>query len=219
MSAPVNPHSAYGNTVEDGTSQRAYFFLFEVLYCVPPCAASTPNGCGSVARQRPKHTRERRLLCSCPLAYVLMPSVAVLGLTITVTALLARIGLAKYAPALREAEVDMEALVLLREADLRELGLPKGPRVKLMHTLREEIGLPASAYASNATAGDSAGSAAASVSGGSRGSPRGSVQSGGAGNGTGSGQSSAHGGSTHSSPQVQDAALMQRAVSPPLATL
>jgi formylmethanofuran dehydrogenase subunit D len=48
-----------------------------------------------------------------------------------VTALLSRLGLSKYATALLDAEVDMQALVLFEEADFRDLGLPKGPRIKV----------------------------------------------------------------------------------------
>jgi SAM domain (Sterile alpha motif) len=53
--------------------------------------------------------------------------------TQTVTALLSRLGLSKYATALLDAEVDMQALVLFEEADFRDLGLPKGPRIKASH--------------------------------------------------------------------------------------
>jgi hypothetical protein len=53
--------------------------------------------------------------------------------TYTVTALLSRLGLSKYATALLDAEVDMQALVLFEEADFRDLGLPKGPRIKASH--------------------------------------------------------------------------------------
>jgi hypothetical protein len=49
--------------------------------------------------------------------------------------LLSQLGLYKYAEKMREAEVDMEALRLFEESDLKEMGIPKGPRVKILHSL------------------------------------------------------------------------------------
>mmetsp|Transcript_14506 Transcript_14506/g.20596 ORF Transcript_14506/g.20596 Transcript_14506/m.20596 type:complete len:702 (-) Transcript_14506:185-2290(-) len=57
-----------------------------------------------------------------------------------VSNLLSKLGLQKYSASLKNAEVDMEALRLFEENDLKELGMPKGPRVKLMHSLHGEAG-------------------------------------------------------------------------------
>ena len=54
---------------------------------------------------------------------------------------LAGLGLGKYAPAFAEQEIDFDLLPLLTEADVHELGLPIGPRRKLLDaiaTLRGE---------------------------------------------------------------------------------
>ena len=48
---------------------------------------------------------------------------------------LADLGLAKYAPAFVAHEVDLDALLQLSEADLETLGLPLGPRRKVMAAL------------------------------------------------------------------------------------
>ena len=53
-----------------------------------------------------------------------------------IAALLTSLRLDKYHAVLAEQEVDMEALALMDEGDLKELGLPKGPRVKLLHASR-----------------------------------------------------------------------------------
>jgi SAM domain (Sterile alpha motif) len=45
---------------------------------------------------------------------------------------LARLGLDKYAETFTAHEVDFDALRYLREDDLKELGLPLGPRRKLL---------------------------------------------------------------------------------------
>ena len=47
------------------------------------------------------------------------------------------IGLAKYAKAFAENEIDFEVLCHLGEVDLRELGLPMGPRKKLLAAIAE----------------------------------------------------------------------------------
>lgn len=50
---------------------------------------------------------------------------------------LAALGLEKYAPVFAENEVDLAALAHLSEDDLKELGLPLGPRRKISAALRE----------------------------------------------------------------------------------
>ncbi len=42
------------------------------------------------------------------------------------------LGLAKYAEVFLENEIDLDTLAHLGDADLRELGLPMGPRKKLL---------------------------------------------------------------------------------------
>lgn len=53
------------------------------------------------------------------------------------TLFLAGLGLAAYAPALEAQDVDLEALTLLTEDDLKGLGLPLGPRRKLLLATRQ----------------------------------------------------------------------------------
>ena len=48
---------------------------------------------------------------------------------------LAGLGLGKYAAAFVEQEIDFDLLPLLTEADVRELGLPIGPRRKLLEAI------------------------------------------------------------------------------------
>jgi hypothetical protein len=48
---------------------------------------------------------------------------------------LVRLGLGKYAPAFLDQEIDFDGLRLLTEQDLRELGLPIGPRRKLLEAI------------------------------------------------------------------------------------
>ena len=55
---------------------------------------------------------------------------------------LAGIGLGKYARAFAEQEIDLDLLPLLTEADVRELGLPIGPRCRLMRALAGLRGQP-----------------------------------------------------------------------------
>jgi class 3 adenylate cyclase/tetratricopeptide (TPR) repeat protein len=61
---------------------------------------------------------------------------------------LAALGLERYAPAFHEAEIDVSTVDLLTEEDLRELGIPIGPRRKILasrevsrpHTIDETTG-------------------------------------------------------------------------------
>ena len=55
----------------------------------------------------------------------------------TLSSWLRRLGLDRYASVLAEQEVDLEALRLLTEKDLQELGLPLGPRKKLLKALAD----------------------------------------------------------------------------------
>lgn len=55
---------------------------------------------------------------------------------------LAGIGLGKYARAFAEQEIDLDLLPLLTEADVRELGLPIGPRRRLLSALASLRGQP-----------------------------------------------------------------------------
>ena len=52
-------------------------------------------------------------------------------------ALLARLGLERLGPLLAENEVDLDTLRILSEADLQELGIPFGPRKKLLNALAD----------------------------------------------------------------------------------
>lgn len=51
----------------------------------------------------------------------------------TIDELLAELGLEKYLHIFRDAEVDLATLCIMQEQDYRELGILKGPRVKIMH--------------------------------------------------------------------------------------
>jgi hypothetical protein len=53
-----------------------------------------------------------------------------------VVALLSLLGLDRYAEVLAAEDVDMEALRLMNEQDLADLGLTKGPRVKILNRLK-----------------------------------------------------------------------------------
>jgi len=46
------------------------------------------------------------------------------------------IGLARYKATFQEEEIDMDALTHLSDKDLQSLGLPLGPRKKIMAALR-----------------------------------------------------------------------------------
>ncbi len=51
--------------------------------------------------------------------------------------LLAGLGLQKYAARLEANEIDLEAIALCADADFAEMEIPKGPRVKIAHALRQ----------------------------------------------------------------------------------
>ena len=59
-----------------------------------------------------------------------------------VAAWLRELGLERYAPAFLDAEITPEALPELTDADLRELGLPLGPRKVLLKAIRALAGPP-----------------------------------------------------------------------------
>jgi hypothetical protein len=72
------------------------------------------------------------------IAYVLKEGCIPPGASYSLNAaqFLATIGLSKYAQAFIEAEVDLPAMAAMREQDFAELGLVKGPRLKIMAELR-----------------------------------------------------------------------------------
>ena len=47
------------------------------------------------------------------------------------------LGLTKYADVFAENEIDLDAVVLLSEEDFKELGLPMGPRRKILAAVEE----------------------------------------------------------------------------------
>ncbi|CAN0386300.1 unnamed protein product, partial [Pylaiella littoralis] len=49
---------------------------------------------------------------------------------------LGAMGLGKYARALTDNEIDLEAVQLMADSDFQDVGIPKGPRVKLLYALR-----------------------------------------------------------------------------------
>jgi class 3 adenylate cyclase len=61
---------------------------------------------------------------------------------VDIAAWLRSLGLERYEEAFRENEVDWEVLPELNEADLERLGLPLGPRKKLLKAIREHAGGP-----------------------------------------------------------------------------
>ena len=69
-----------------------------------------------------------------------------------VAAWLRELGLERYAPAFLDAEITPEALPELTDADLRELGLPLGPRKVVLKAIRGLAG-PAAVEAARARAG------------------------------------------------------------------
>ena len=50
-----------------------------------------------------------------------------------------RLDMGKYIEVFAEGEIDYTALTLLSDADFKELGVPKGPRVKLMNGIRRAV--------------------------------------------------------------------------------
>jgi hypothetical protein len=60
---------------------------------------------------------------------------------------LAEIGLAKYQTVFADNEIDWSLLPKLTEADLKELGLPLGPRKKLLEAVANLTAMPTSADA------------------------------------------------------------------------
>eukprot|EP00752_Nemacystus_decipiens_P006085 g5492.t1 len=66
------------------------------------------------------------------------------GVVSGVVDMLERLNLSKYVPVLAEAEVDLDALRLFGENDLKDLGFPKGPRIKLLHEV-QNLNFPARA--------------------------------------------------------------------------
>ena len=60
-----------------------------------------------------------------------------MGRAVDVAAWLRNLGLERYEPAFRESEIDFEVLPELTESDLETLGLPLGPRRKLLKAIRE----------------------------------------------------------------------------------
>ena len=61
---------------------------------------------------------------------------------VDIAAWLSRLGLERYEQAFRESEVDWEVLPELTEGDLEKLGLPLGPRKKLLKAIAELSGRP-----------------------------------------------------------------------------
>lgn len=49
---------------------------------------------------------------------------------------LGNMGLGKYAEILRDNEIDLEAVQLMADSDFQDIGIPEGPRVKLLYALR-----------------------------------------------------------------------------------
>jgi hypothetical protein len=54
---------------------------------------------------------------------------------VDIAAWLRELGLERYQPAFRENEIDWEVLPELTEGDLEKLGLPLGPRKKLLKAI------------------------------------------------------------------------------------
>src|SRR3954468_6146283 len=62
------------------------------------------------------------------------------GQDVDVAAWLRGLGLERYAPSFLDAEITGEALAELTDADLRELGLPLGPRKLVLRAIRDLAG-------------------------------------------------------------------------------
>jgi hypothetical protein len=96
------------------------------------------------------------------LRYVSLLLVAVFGSSGWCLLRRARAGL-KYFTLLDGNEVDMEALSLMSESHLKEMGMPMGPRLKLVEALRAQNGGTTPTGAASAAASASGSSAAASA--------------------------------------------------------
>jgi SAM domain (Sterile alpha motif) len=64
-----------------------------------------------------------------------------------VAAWLERLGLGRYAKTFQDNEIDFETLPLLTEAWLEQMGLPIGPRVKLLAAIANLVPSPVAAAA------------------------------------------------------------------------
>jgi hypothetical protein len=73
------------------------------------------------------------------------------------------LGLERYTQAFQDAEVTTEVLPELTEADLRELGLPLGPRKTVLRAIQALAGPPTTVLLPEA-AREEAGSKAATIS-------------------------------------------------------
>jgi hypothetical protein len=106
---------------------QAHLDLSSVSFVPPPARAHVMTGAGSKSNSShsSRHHANRHSL--------LEP-----GLERAVFELLTALELTKYAPAFGAAEVDMEVLKMLGERELEELGLPKGPRIKMMKALHPQ---------------------------------------------------------------------------------
>jgi hypothetical protein len=54
---------------------------------------------------------------------------------VDISAWLRELGLERYEPAFQEGEIDLDVLPELTDGDLRELGIPLGPRKKLLKAI------------------------------------------------------------------------------------
>jgi hypothetical protein len=55
--------------------------------------------------------------------------------SLTLPSLLSRAAVTQYEPLFKQHEIDLEALFLLNDADLANIGIPLGPRRRLLATL------------------------------------------------------------------------------------
>lgn len=72
------------------------------------------------------------------------------GQDFDIVAWLRDLGLERYARTFRDAEITSRALPELSDADLRELGLPLGPRKVVLRAIRELAGPPVASPAAGA---------------------------------------------------------------------